>query len=242
MTASTPARSADRSLRPETVKHYLETIFYIQFEEPSVRPGRIAEWVGVSAPTISVTLKRLAADGWITVSGDRTVRLTDRGGELAESIVRTHRLLERWLTDSLGMDWASADQAAQEIAPGVSDEVAARLDEHLGHPRTCPHGNVIPGRTAPYGALSSLAELTAGTPAVVRRISEVAEHDAPDLLRRLDGHGVITGAVVEVAERMPGADAVSIMVDDRSLALGQDVAALIWVEPIRSTPVRRASR
>ncbi len=63
--AATPARGSDRSLRPETVKHYLETIFYIQFEEPSVRPGRIAEWVGVSAPTISVTLKRLAADGWI---------------------------------------------------------------------------------------------------------------------------------------------------------------------------------
>jgi DtxR family Mn-dependent transcriptional regulator len=241
MTAATPARSPDRSLRPETVKHYLETIFYIQFEEPSVRPGRIAEWVGVSAPTISVTLKRLAADGWITVDADRSVRLTDRGREMAESIVRTHRLLERWLTDSLGMDWASADQSAQEIAPGVSDEVAARLDDHLGHPKTCPHGNVIPGRAAPYGALTSLAELPVGAPAVVRRISEVAEHDAPDLLRRLDGHGVVTGTAVEVAERMPGADAVSLLVDGRTLALGQDVAALIWVEPMSGKNARRSS-
>jgi len=242
VTATTPARNPDRSLRPETVKHYLETIFYIQFEEPSVRPGRIAEWVGVSAPTISVTLKRLAADGWITVGADRSVRLTQRGREMAESIVRTHRLLERWLTDSLGMDWASADQAAQEIAPGVSDDVAARLDDHLGHPQTCPHGNVIPGRQAPYGTLTSLAELPVGAPAVVRRISEVAEHDAPDLLRRLDGHGVVTGTTVAVAERMPGADAVSILVDDRTLALGQDVAALIWVEPATAARGRRASR
>jgi DtxR family transcriptional regulator, Mn-dependent transcriptional regulator len=240
MPASTSARATERSLRPDTVKHYLETIYYIEFEEPAVRPGRIAEWVGVSAPTISVTLKRLAADGWISVASDRTVALTDQGRALAESIVRTHRLLERWLTDALGMDWASADQAAQEIAPGVSQDVAARIDEHLGHPRTCPHGNVIPGRTAPYGQLSSLAELPVGATGVVRRISEVAEHDAPDLLRRLDGHGLVTGAVVEVDERMPGADAVSVRVADQSLALGQDVASLIWVEPQDRTSRRRA--
>jgi DtxR family Mn-dependent transcriptional regulator len=168
------------------------------------------------------------------------VTLTDRGRSLAESIVRTHRLLERWLTDALGMDWASADQAAQEIAPGVSDDVAARLDDHLGHPRTCPHGNVIPGRTAPYGQLSSLAELPVGATGVVRRISEVAEHDAPDLLRRLDGHGLVTGAVVDVDERMPGADAVSVRVAGGSLALGQDVASLIWVEPQRRAARQRA--
>lgn len=232
MSSPAPSRGSDRSLRLETVKHYLETIYYIQFEEPAVRPGRIAEWVGVSAPTVSVTLKRLAADGWIEVSPDRTVRLTEHGTELAETSVRTHRLLERWLTDALGMDWASADQAAQEIAPGVSQEVTERLDEHMHHPSTCPHGNVIPGRTAPYGALSSLAELPPGNPSRVRRISEVAEHDAPDLLRRLDGHGLVTGAEVEVAERMPGAEAVSVMIEGRSLALSQDVAALIWVEPL----------
>jgi DtxR family transcriptional regulator, Mn-dependent transcriptional regulator len=236
MASAAPARGSDRSLRLETVKHYLETIYYIQFEEPAVRPGRIAEWVGVSAPTVSVTLKRLAADGWIAVADDRTVRLTERGTELAETSVRTHRLLERWLTDALGMDWASADQAAQEIAPGVSQEVAERLDEHMQHPTTCPHGNVIPGRTAPYGPLSSLAELAPGNPSRVRRISEVAEHDAPDLLRRLDGHGLVTGATVEVAERMPGAEAVSVMIEGRSLALGQDVAALIWVEPLAHEP------
>lgn len=225
------APSPARSLRPETVKHYLETIYYIQFEEPSVRPGRIAEWVGVSAPTISVTLKRLAADGWIDVAPDRTVQLSAKGRELAETIVRTHRLLERWLTDSLGMDWASADLAAQEIAPGVSQTVADRLDDHMGHPSTCPHGNLIPGREAPYGRLSSLAELPVGTPAAVRRISEVAEHDAPDLLRRLNDYGLVMGAPVEVTERMPGADAVGVRVAGHDLALGQDVAGLIWVEP-----------
>jgi DtxR family transcriptional regulator, iron-dependent repressor len=230
VSASSSTRSPDRSLRPETVKHYLETIYYIEHEEHSVRPGRIAEWIGVSAPTVSATLKQLAADGWIGVAADHTVRLTRRGTELAERIVRTHRLLERWLTDALGLDWAAADQAAQEIAPGMSDEVAERLDAHLGEPTTCPHGNVIPGRAAPYGRLVSLGDLPPDVAASVRRISEVAEHDAPDLLRQLDGWGLVTGATVTIEESAPSAEVVSVRVGDRSQALGRAVAQLIWVE------------
>ncbi len=154
--------SNEGALRPETVKHYLETIFYIQFEEDRVRPGRIAEWLGLRPPTVSVTLHRLERDGWITVESDRTVSLTEQGMALASGVVRVHRLLERWLTDVLGFDWATADNYAQEIAPGMSDAVADRLDEHLGRPTTCPHGNVIPGKTAPYGELESLAAADAG--------------------------------------------------------------------------------
>jgi DtxR family transcriptional regulator, iron-dependent repressor len=225
--------SSDGALRPETVKHYLETIFYIQFEEDRVRPGRIAEWLGLRPPTVSVTLHRLERDGWIHVESDRTVSLTDEGMALASGVVRVHRLLERWLTDVLGFDWATADNYAQEIAPGVSDAVAERLDEHLGYPATCPHGNVIPGKKAPYGKLVSLAELPPGTKARVRRISEVAEHDAPDLLRRLDGHGLVTGAEIFVAADGSSDDAVTVDIGDRTMALGISTAHLIWVEPDR---------
>lgn len=234
MATTEPRKTSNEgSLRPETVKHYLETIFYIQFEEDRVRPGRIAEWLGLRPPTVSVTLHRLERDGWIHVESDRTVSLTDDGMAVANGVVRVHRLLERWLTDVLGFDWATADNYAQEIAPGVSDEVAERLDEHLGHPATCPHGNVIPGNTAPYGDLLSLAELPPGDKARVRRISEVAEHDAPDLLRRLDSHGLVTGAEVVVAPDHSSDDALTVDMGDRTMALGISTARLIWVEPER---------
>ncbi len=111
MSTTVPSRPAtEGSLRPETVKHYLETIFYIQFEEDRVRPGRIAEWLGLRPPTVSVTLHRLERDGWIDVGADRTVSLTDEGMALASGVVRVHRLLERWLTDVLGFDWATRRQ------------------------------------------------------------------------------------------------------------------------------------
>jgi DtxR family Mn-dependent transcriptional regulator len=216
-------------VRPETVKHYVETIFYIRFEEGRVRPSRLAEWMRVSAPTVTVTLRRLARDGWLTINENRSVELTDQGEGLAESTVRVHRLLERWLTDVLGFDWAQADEEAQSLAATISDDVAERLDVTMDHPSTCPHGNVIPGREPPYGALVALSDLVPGTEAHVRRISEVAEHDAPDLLRELDSYGLVTGTAVVVTSS--DGSTVGFRVDGADRAIDTGRAGLIWVEP-----------
>jgi DtxR family Mn-dependent transcriptional regulator len=218
-------------LRRDTIEHYLETIFYIANEGEVVRPSRIAEWQGVGAPTVSETLQRLQRDGWIELADDRSVRLTRRGEGLASAVVRHHRLLERWLTDSLGLDWASADEEAQRLAPGLTDEVADRLAAHLGQPDTCPHGNVIPGRSAPYGTLVALADLEPGQAAVVRRISEVAEHDAPQILRLLEAAEVVPGTRVEIDDAGAGLGAVSLRIGDEVVPLGLDVARLVWAEP-----------
>ena len=131
--APKPSASLERAVRSETVKHYAETIFYIRQEEGRVRPGRLAEWLGVSAPTVTVTLQRLARDGFVEIGTDRSVTLTPRGEDLAAKIVRVHRLLERWLTDVLGLDWAAADEEAQRLAAGVSvgqDAGAPVTDEY----------------------------------------------------------------------------------------------------------------
>jgi DtxR family Mn-dependent transcriptional regulator len=220
-----------RAVRIETVKHYVETIFYIRYEEGRVRPGRLAEWLGVSAPTVTVSLQRLARDGWLRIGSDRSVSLTPKGEALASAFVRVHRLLERWLTDVLGMDWASADQEAQLLAPGMSERVADRLDELLGHPATCPHGNVIPGREAPYGELVALSDLQPGILARVRRISEVAEHDAPELLRELDAYGLVTGARITVTTADASVQAIPVQVGGTTRPIGTGVGRLIWVEP-----------
>ena len=224
------------SARAETTRHYVETIFYIRYEEGRVRPGRLAEWLGVSAPTVTTTLQRVARDGFIEIGDNRSVSLTPKGEELASGIVRVHRLLERWLTDVLGLDWASADEEAQRLAPGVSERVADRLDELLGRPATCPHGNVIPGRQVPYGELIPLSDLAAGVPARVRRISEVAEHDAPDLLRELDSYGLVTGARIVVKEADASVQAIAVEVAGDTRPIGSAVGRFIWVEQESVSP------
>lgn len=193
------------------------------------RPGRLAEWLGLSAPTVTVSLQRLVRDGWVRSAGDHSVELTDAGQEAAADIVRRHRIVERWLTDSLGLDWATADREAAVLAPGMTPTVLDRLDEQLGRPLTCPHGNVIPGRRPPKGRrLIRLLELAPGSVAPIARVSEVAEHEAPQLLSQLSEHGMTPGVEVEMRGQHEGRW--HLLVGGREVALDPLVARAVWVE------------
>jgi DtxR family Mn-dependent transcriptional regulator len=216
----------------ETVDKYLEAIYYIAGEGDVVRPSRLAYWLSVSAPTVSNALVRLKRDGWIEIGSDRSVTLTESGTATATSLVRRHRILERWLTDVLGFDWASADIEADRISSAISDAVVDQIDTTMGSPVTCPHGNVIPGRDAHYGVLVALADLEPGVPATVRRISEVAEHEAPALLSMLAEHGIHEGSEVRVVESIVGPNDVALSVAGEELTLSLGAAQLIWVETI----------
>src|ERR1700716_1910174 len=124
--------------RTETVDRYLECIYYIAHEGETVRPSRLADWLGVSAPTVSVNLQRIERDGWVRIARDRSVALPPRGEEVAARIVRRHRLLERWLTDVLALDWATADREAGLLSHGFSDLLLERLNTPPRAPGTRP--------------------------------------------------------------------------------------------------------
>jgi DtxR family Mn-dependent transcriptional regulator len=212
-----------------TVDRYLETIYCIAGEGETVRPSRLAAWLGVSAPTVSDAIQRLARDGWVDVASDRSVSLTSEGLLAASALVRRHRLLERWLVDVLEFDWARADDEADRLSSGFSDAVIDELDRSLGSPATCPHGNPIPGRVPTYGELTSLANLEPGVAARVRRISEVAEHEARALLTMLSEYGIAEGSEVEVLEA-PSDGQVSVRGGTRTFVMPVASTRWIWVE------------
>jgi DtxR family transcriptional regulator, Mn-dependent transcriptional regulator len=215
--------------RSETAERYLEAIYYIDHEGEVPRPGRLAEWLGVSAPTVTVSLQRLARDGLIRIADDRSVELSDAGAAAAATIVRRHRIVERWLTDVLGFDWATADLEAQSLSHGMSATVLERIDESLGRPITCPHGNVIPGRTPPAGRrLVRLVELEDGDRARVARISEVAEHEAPHLLNLLHERGIVPGIEVGIVSR--SSSGWNLGAAGRQMTIDPATARAIWVE------------
>lgn len=216
--------------RTATVDKYLEAIYCIAFEGEVVRPSRLADWLSVSAPTVSDALQRLRRDGWVELGEDRRVALTETGVQTATALIRRHRILERWLTDVLGFDWATADVEADRLSSAISDVVVDQIDATMGSPATCPHGNVIPGRAAPYGPLIALAELEAGRPATVRRISEVAEHEAPALLTMLAQHSIHEGTEVRVVGADDSGDVV-VTLANAPITLSREAAGLIWVEP-----------
>ncbi len=224
----------DDATRSAVVDRYLECIFYIDAEGDVVRPGRLATWLGVAPPTVTETIRRLERDGWVVVATDRSIALTNRGRDAASDLVRRHRVLERWLTDVLGFDWVTADVEAERLATAMSDEVVQRLDDAMGHPATCPHGNVIPGRQVGLdSSLTALSDVRSAREVTVRRISEVAEHDGHPLLRRLADAGVSEGQVVSVLGT--DADSITIDVSGSSCTLPLSSASFVWVEECVST-------
>src|SRR5205807_2787003 len=184
----------------EVVSRYLEAIYYMWSEKEPLRSSRLADWLGVSRPTVAVGLRRMSRDGLVQMNGRKEIELTAGGMRSAESIVRRHRIMERWLTDGLGLDWVTADEEAARLEHAVTDVVERRLYEVLGRPRTCPHGNPIPGHSKPVAREVRLARLATGSRAAITRVSEVAEREAPRLLAYLFDRGLIPGRKLQVLE------------------------------------------
>ncbi len=210
------------------VEEYLETIHGLEEEGTLVIQARIAERLGLSAPSVSEMLDRLESEGYVRRSG-RTVELTDKGSEVAVKVVRKHRLAERLLVDVIGLEWHKVHREAGRWEHVISDEVEARLVELLGDPSTCPHGNPIPGsRSAPsVSAQMPLADATQGQTVRLERVSEQVELDL-GALTYLDEHGFIPGATAVVASRGPDGTLL-LEVDDATVAFGPDLSRRLYV-------------
>ncbi len=191
----------------EVAAEYLMTIRYMHGEGQPVIAARLAERLGVSAATVSEMVTRLVREGLVDVDdGTRQLNLTAAGRTAAERTFRRHALAEWLLTEVVGLGWAEADEEAHHLQHAFSDRVTDRVDELLGRPPTCPHGNPIPrdGVTPDRPAGFALSEAPEGTDVTVLRVTEEAEEDAR-LLTFLQDNGVRPGntfEVVSVAEHI----------------------------------------
>jgi DtxR family Mn-dependent transcriptional regulator len=171
-------------------EEYCETIFELHEDDLDVIQARIAERLDVSRPAVSEMIRRLETEGFVELGTN--ISLTDKGMELAESVVRRHRLAERFLTDVLRLSWADAHKEAGKWEHVISPIVEDKLRELLGEPTTCPHGNPIPGSGYQPADMQSLAALDVGADFVVGRITEELEF-TPGLLDFLESSSLLPG-------------------------------------------------
>ena len=212
---------------------YLETIYNVTMEGTDVIAARLAEKFKVSAPNVAAILGRMEQDGLVHRDAAKVIRLTAQGKLEAEAALRRHRLSERFLAETFGLDWITAHEEAHHLEHGLTPEIEARMDEVLGHPSTCPHGNPIPGGVpdaASYlrdqGAIR-LADAAEGQALRVICVSEVVE-DETALLRYAGQKGMRPGATLMVLEREPGG-ALSVDLGAHSVTVGIDLASKVWV-------------
>lgn len=223
------------------IAHYLEAIFYIRAEGEAVRSARLADWLGVSRPTVTAALRRMSRDGMVRLTPRKEIELTARGDAEAASIVRRHRIVERWLTDALGLDWVTADTEAERLEHAVSDVVADKLYRALGKPQTCPHGNPIPGYASMRTGEVRLSGLATGETGTITRISEVAQREAPPLLQYLHDRGLKPGTRIVVEDVDTVGQTIRLRAA-RTLTLSTETAAkLSVVRATRPRPGRAAA-
>ena len=200
-------------------------------DDEGVTPSLVAKDLEVSKQAAAEMFRRLADDRLIAPrSGHaRLWKLTTSGESAADAVFRRHALLEWLLTGVVGMPWAAADVEARRLHSSISPEFEARLDEMLGHPQTCPHGNPIDRATEarrPKG--EPLAALEAGEAATIYRVTEAAEADAA-LLSYLEARGLVPGAKITVLSRSASLDSLTLDGPIGRASLGLRPAALVHV-------------
>ncbi|MBV1893974.1 MAG: metal-dependent transcriptional regulator [Ilumatobacteraceae bacterium] len=181
-------------------EEYCECIFELGEDDVSVIQARIADRLQVSRPAVSEMMKRLEAEGLIT--SDNGIRLTESGHELGEQTVRRHRLAEVFLTKFLKLSWAEAHHEAGRWEHVISDSVERAMNDLLGHPTTCPHGNPIPGSNYKAPESTPLSSIDVGADFTVERITEELEF-APGLLEFLEASAIQPGKIGTITAASP---------------------------------------
>lgn len=212
-----------------TVENYVKAVFNITSgsADRAAATGQVALALKVSPGTVTSMLKTLSENGLASYTPYEGVRLTEAGNRLALKILRRHRLIELFLTKSLGLAWDEVHNDAEQMEHVVTDFLVERIDEHLGRPRFDPHGDPIPTADGKMEILPTqpLAQCAVGFRfRLVRVIDQSAE-----FLRFLTRAGLALGTEGTLVENLPEAGTVTVEVDSRRTTLGYEAAGTLLV-------------
>ncbi|HEV7496031.1 metal-dependent transcriptional regulator [Baekduia sp.] len=213
-------------------QEYLETLFWLYEAGLPMTGANIARAMQLSPPTVHEMVGRLERDGYITRATDKVISFTDEGRVHAEAIVRRHRLIERFLTDVLGIPWDEVHEEAERLEHAMSPVLEERMLAAIGDARTCPHGHPIDvGSRIPS---VPLADVEVGASVTIVRF----ENEAEDLLHYLKAAGLDPGLDGTLVES--GDDIVVETAAGERLTLTRSVAETVSVTADPSPPPRVA--
>jgi DtxR family Mn-dependent transcriptional regulator len=208
-------------------ENYLKAILEADAEGRQVIPALLAHWLEVSAPAVTMALKRLKRDGYVEVGEDGIVRLTTAGRETAYRTALRHHLIERMLNEIFGMEWYEIHEEAERLEHAVSTAFEAKLREKLGEGGACPHGNaVLPVNPAER---KRRGEVPLSEAAVGRRyvVASLQERDS-ELLLFLHRAGIGPSTSLRVLSQNYD-QTVSIELPTGNSILGRPAAEAVWL-------------
>lgn len=213
-------------------EEYLEILFWLWEARLPMTAANLARAMQLSPPTVHEMIRRLERDGYISRAEDKSVSFTDSGLAHAEAIVSRHRLIERFLTDVLGIPWDEVHEEAERIEHAMSPVLEERMRVAIGDAKTCPHGHPIKTGDREQGAL--LADCEIGAKVMILRF----ENEAEELLHYLRDAGLEPGleGAVEVSDETE----VVVGSANGKHAVSRSVAETVSVRADPSPPPRAA--
>jgi DtxR family Mn-dependent transcriptional regulator len=207
-------------------ENYLKAIAEAESEGETVKAVTLTRWLNVSAPAVTMAIKRLKRDALIRVGAEGQITLTPAGREITSRLLNRHHLIERMLTEIFGLEWYKVHDEAEQLEHAVSADFERKLVERLGTAGTCPHGNMV-GMDSPADrrerGLKLLAEVRPGERITV---ASVFERDRK-LLEYLDQAGVRPGTRLEA---ISAGESLELRNGRRRIRLDGQVGTKIWVK------------
>lgn len=206
---------------------YLKTIYaHTEWQDAPVTTTALAARLGLAPSSVTEMVRKLGASGLVRHEPYGAIELTADGLAVALRIVRRHRLIETWLVEQHGYDWAEVHDEAEVLEHVVSDRLLESIDRTLGHPIVDPHGDPIP---TPDGAVTVPPAVGLATAPLGRvRVVQISDRD-PSVLRRLASRSIHVGSSLTVVEAADAAGTVVVEGDGGRLALDSPAAAAIRV-------------
>jgi DtxR family Mn-dependent transcriptional regulator len=212
------------------MRDYLGEIYRLGQGEAWVSTTAIAERLNVSGPATVRMVRRLHDHGLVAHAPYKGVRFTPDGKKVALLNLRRHRLVERFLVDVMDFGWHEVHGQAEGFQRGITQEIEDRMDEMLGHPTACPHGEPIPSGDGVMPQVND-RPLTVMPPGTTGNISRVKTHES-EKLKYLAEIGLVPGAEFQLVNRAPFNGPLRLKVGHREEIIGVELAAALWVLPL----------
>jgi DtxR family Mn-dependent transcriptional regulator len=211
----------------DAIQDYVKEIYKLQAAGTRVTTSALAGRLGVSPPSATAMVKKLALLGLVEHERYRGAWLTPKGEKVALEVIRHHRLLEQYLSQTLGLPIDALHDEADRLEHALSEELEAHIDRTLGYPTHDPHGDPIPGPDLKLVA-SQAMPLSALEPGAKATVSRVPDGDG-ELLRYLSELKLTPGRRIEVREAAPFEGPLTVRVAGSDHAISRELAARIAV-------------
>jgi DtxR family Mn-dependent transcriptional regulator len=216
----------------QQAEEYLEAIYRLEKKRGYAKTMELARNLNVVPGSVTNTIEGLETRGFVIHKPYKGVKLTEKGRKVALNVLRRHRLSERFLTDILHLNWSEVHDAACKLEHALSPEILNPLENALGHPETCPHGNPIPTKNGKVVEEKSkpLADLNSGEGGIVVKIAD----ERTDILKILEGLGLMLGSYVQVEKKKPYTEPLTIHMDGKRHAVERTLATHVYVKPVNA--------